>query len=228
MIASNTDFKNEYYIPHAKPSITSDVTSVSSVMDDFIREYVREAIILCLGERLGERFIFELSTDVPLPANLLKPTADPKWDKLLNGETYTNGDGDSVTWRGMRFKEFNSDVYKNIFTPYVFYQYEKNAHIFRGGAANAIPDVKNATVVSAGPKVINAMRKFIDFVQSRNATPNIIDKGGLIGVDWYSSFGGNKEICLYRYINEKNELDPTTFEDFNPKSWDFRTNQYGI
>ena len=40
MITKNTYYKNNVYIPHAKPSITSDVTTVSAELEDFIYNVV--------------------------------------------------------------------------------------------------------------------------------------------------------------------------------------------
>lgn len=230
MIINNTLFVDEYYIPHARPSITNDITTVDAKASNFISKYVRECLIKTLGTRMAVELISNLeegSTDI---SNVLKSTADQKWRDLVYGVVYTNPQGESREWRGILYKEFGADVYKSFLVPYVYWHYEQNADSFQGGAAIATPNVKNARVASASPKVTKAFRDFVTHVQGLSWRPDVFSRNGAIGVDWYLG-GAVEEISLYQYItdmsNVKTNTDLDKFEKFQGQRWEM-PNQFGI
>jgi len=222
MITDNTYYINELYIPHAKPSISSDVTTVSAELNDFIEEYERECLIKSLGELYIE---FESQLDYS-ETNGLKSGADSKWDDLLNGKSYTDPSGKSVQWRGIRFKKVSSDTKptRSFLANYVYYNFEENYNSFRSGTGN-VKKPKNVEVVSPAPKVIKAWRKMVEMIQGREPQGNVLVRRMGVGVDWYNE---NREVSLYKFINDMNDETADTYENFTPGYWDGMKNQLGI
>lgn len=224
MITKNTYYKGEIFIAHAKPTITDSVTGVSADLTDFIDEYEREVLVKSLGNQLAYEFMDELDDSRP---DGLKAGADAKWDKLLNGEDYTDINDEDKTWRGIRFKNIlGGDTYDRSFLAYyVYFFFERDFDITRSNIGNQQEEATNAVRVSATQKTVNAWNKFVKLVQGGKATPTIIYKSYGIGVDHYHS--GGEEINLYQYIQDKNALVEDTYADFNPKTW-MTMNQFGI
>ena len=223
MITNNTYYINELYIPHAKPSVSSDVTTVSAELDSFIDDYERECLIKSLGFQLTTLFYDELDL---LQPNFLKVTADSKWDDLLNGKTYTNKNGDLVSWRGIRYKNVPSAEYNRSFLAnYVFYNYESNADVFRTGVGYVKGKAKNAEERSPAPRAINAFRKMVDMIQGREFKKEIIESRFGYGVDYYYE---NGEVTLYQFIRDINDTVADTYPNFKPGKWNVYKNQFGI
>ena len=224
MITNNTYFTNQLYIPHAKPSITSDVTTVSAELNAFIEKYERECLIKCLGFQLFKEFEAQLDSG---ETNGLKGGADTKWDDLLNGKEYTDPQGKLVNWRGIRFKNATGDTAPNrsFLANYVYYHYEENHDIFRVGVGNVKPKAKNAETASAAPKVIRAWREMVEMIQGREVSGRLLIKNFGFGVDYYNI---NQEVTLYKFINDMNDDTPDTYSDFLPGFWDGMRNQFGI
>ncbi len=223
-ITNNTYYKDEIYIPHAKPSVTANVTTVSAELDIFIEEYERDALIKCFGFQLYTLFYVELDDT---QTNGLDAGADAKWDDLLNGKEYTNPADDAVAWRGIRYKAKFADALpsKSFLANYVFYNYEQNADIFRTGVGYVKGKGKNVSERSAVPRVINAWRKMAEIIQGREFTTTIITNRFGYGVDYYYD---NSEVTLYKFIRDMNDATPDTYPDFKPQYWNVFKNQFGI
>lgn len=222
MIIDNTYFKNEIYIPQAKPSMTSSVTSVAAEISEFIAEYVEEALIECLGSKLAYEFISNLDSTKD---NGLKDSADAKWNTLLNGEDYIDSEGESKKWKGIRYKSIEANPYnKSLLAYYVYYFFERDFDITRSNIGNQQEEGEGGRRVSADVKTVKAFNKFIDLVQGKELKPVVIQKSYGHGIDYYN---GGQKINMYQYIQDKNALVEDTYEDFNPKVWR-RINQFGI
>lgn len=220
MIIDNTYFIDEIFIPHAKPSITDNVTAISSDLLSFIKTYERDCLIKCLGYKLFKEFYSQLDST---KTNGLKEGADAKWDKLLNGFEYVNQSGEETEWKGIRQKQ--GDVYnKSFIADYVYYFYEKSADDDRVGTGNVKQESKNSMVVSKTPKVIAAWRRFFESVQGRSYFPVVIERSFGVGIDWY---GSNQEKTLYDFIKDMNSFDESNYPGFKPHAF-FNMNQLGI
>lgn len=221
MITDNTYYVDELYIAHAKPSITSDVTTVGSDLSNFIYEYEREALIKCLSLTLFNEFEKVLDKS---KANGLIDTADQKWDDLLNGVEYVDARGKTVSWRGIRYKLRTADTKptKSFLANYVFYYFERDFANFKTG--NGVMIAKGKSFKEANPtaKITRAWRKMVKMIQGEEAKPKII-RG--VGIDWFID---NGEITLYKYIRDINEITPDTYANFVPYTWDGTLNQFGI
>lgn len=224
MITNNSYYRNEIYIPHAKPSITSDVTTVSADLDFFIAKYERECLIRCLGFPLFSAFNFELDAMKP---NGLKDTANVKWNLLLNGEEYFDTSGKLRQWRGVRFKNNESEPLptRSFLANYVFFHYEENYDSFRSGVGYVKPKAANATERSPAQKAISAWRDMVYMIQGRGVVRRDFVTNFGYGVDYYNE---DEETSLYQYIKDTNSLIEGTYPDFKPHTWDVQINQFGI
>lgn len=215
MIIDNGYFIDEIFIPHAKPSITDDVTAVGADMTSFIDTYSREALIKCLGYALFKEFSEQLD---PAQSNGLKPAADAKWNELLNGKEYTDTAGNLVYWKGIRHK--TGDVYnKSFLADYTYFFYEKSEDDDRTGVGNVKQQAKNARVVSKTPKVVAAWRRFVKDVQGHDRVPTLVRKNfcgheWIGGIDWYGQH--DQEVSLYKFINDANAASPEIYAKFKP------------
>ena len=222
MIVINTYFKGEIYIPLANPSITKAVKGVALELEAFIEEYERDCLIKCLGFVLYNEFLAEIDMT---ESNGLKPTANAKWDDLLNGKTYTDVNGNNVVWAGIRQKVPNtSTTYnKSFLANYIYWYYEKNNEISRSAVGHVKPKAKNAVIMSPIARPVTAWRKFIKLVQGEKAVATPIYSRYGLGIDYFQ----NTETPLYKFINDMNSLVEDTYSDFEPKLW-VNQNQLGI
>lgn len=220
MIIDNTYFIDEIFIPHAKPSITDNVTAISSDISSFIKTYEKDCLIKCLGYKLYQELLSQLDNTKP---TLIKDGSDEKWNKLVNGGEYTDSNGELQYWKGLRNK--TGETYnKSFIADYVYYFYEKSSDDDRVGTGNVKQESKNSIVVSKTPKVVAAWRRFFEAVQGRSYFPVVIERSLGLGVDWY---GSNQEKTLYCFIKDMNELDKLNYPDFKPHSFT-NINQFGI
>lgn len=225
MIINNSYFTGDIYIPHAKPSITDDVSGVENEILSFIEDYERECLLNCLGYEL---FIeFEKNLDSTQPDGL-SGDADSKWHDLLNGKEYQYPDsGGTKIWRGLRYKSNPSKDYnKSLIAYYVYFFYERYDYITRSDAGHQQPESKNSERVSPTLKVVTAWNKFVDHVQGRENKPKVDFKSGYAIVDYFDP-SVNLDVSLYDFIRNSNELQEDTYKGFKPKNWS-RMNRYGI
>lgn len=224
MITKNTYYKNELYIPHAKSGVTSDVTTISTELQVFIDKYERENLIKSLSLLLATEFIAELDIT---ETNGLKSGSATKWNDLLNGKTYTNPAGDTVSWRGIRYKLLTSDSEPtaSFLANYVFYHYEQNYDVFRTGVGHVKPKGANTEERSPTQKVIRAWREMVDIIQGKEFKSEIILKSYGYGVDYYNN---NTDVTMYKFIRDINHDTPDTYENFKPGYWETRVNQFGL
>lgn len=224
MIIDNTYFKNEIYIPHAKPTSVAGVISVSNDVTDFISKYTSDCLLKCFGYPLFKEFSDKLdySTD-----NGLIDGAEDKWNDLLNGKEYIGADGLLTKWKGIRYKSVDTETspYDMSFLAYyVYFYYERNSDTGNAGVGQSRAKSKNAERVSPNQKITFAWENFFKIVQNNSFNPTVYVTGNGLGFDYY---GGNQEETLYSFINYMNSLDPTTYENFRPYEWT-DINQFGI
>jgi hypothetical protein len=224
MIINATYFKGNIYLPNAKNSISSTIPDVENKVLDFIKEYESDCLFKCFGSVLFNEFKTKLDDAV---TTLIKAGADAKWGLLMNGETYTNPNGDEVVWGGIRRKtnslgsSVDGEYDKSFLAQYVYFYHEKNAHIIRSGAGNKKINSANSVNANDNQKVVSAWREFIRHVQGEtDVSPYFVKEGfmGGVGVDYYAG-GNGAEVNLYQFINDKNELIADTYADFKPKKW---------
>ena len=226
IVKSATYFKKDIYLPHAKVGATDAVTDVEIRLDDFIDEYEQDCLEKCFGSRLYLEFTNNLDDTEP---TFITSGADAKWGYLLNGQSYTNSNGEAVVWKGIRQKTVSlgsSDegVYDASFlAQYIYFFHESNASITRSNAGNVRSKSANAERVSPTPKAVKAWRKFVKLVQGEMLENPYFYKNSSIGlggcaVDYYATTE-NSNISLYQFIADQNDLVEDTYENFEPKAW---------
>lgn len=222
MIVKTSFFKNEIYLPHAKASITDSVKDVENKLEDFINIYERDALEKCLG-RLSIEFFNEIDAQ---KTSLIKQGADPKWDWLMNGHSYTDSKGIEKEWLGIRRQNRPLGVAKtepdySFLAEYIFFYYESNANEIRTDVGNKKLKAANTTNSRFNRKAVLAWRRFVDAVQGNSDYKRTFFKGGFLGgygVD-YQGEDRSFNVSLYEFINDMNGLNKETYQNFNPKYW---------
>lgn len=214
MIVNNTFYSGELYIPQAKPSITNGI----GTDDDFAfinNQYEEDCLIKCLGSEMYNDLVDNIDTG---QANLLKVTADTKWDYLINGERYIIN-SKNKSWRGLRFKSpiTNSTYNFSLLAYYVFFHYEKHRYSIMSRVGERKISDTNARQVYIDNKAIFAWNKFVELVvgdnKSKRAYFNSFNR--LVGVDHFNHSG----FCtLYEYIEDVNNLRDS-FPNFTKNSF---------
>ena len=233
MIINTTYFKGDIYLPHAKPGISDSITDVESKVVDFINEYDQDCLEKCLGIRLATEFFNKLDSSTP---TFIKVGEDVKWNRLLNGHTYTKANGDVVVWKGIRRGTvslgepvINCKHDKSFLADYVYFYYESNSFITRGDAGSGKNKSANSETVMPNFKVTKAWRSFFNTVQGDNTKNTIVFRDGILGGYGVDYFYGQDQFdaTLYQFIRDTNELVADTYINFNPKDWG-QINQFTI
>jgi hypothetical protein len=239
MIINNNYFVGQIYLAHAVQSVSDNVTGVALNLKNFRDKYELDCLVKSLGRVLATEFIPELDDT---QANGLKPTADAKWDKLLNGTNYVNEAGDAIRWEGIRRESvIGSGEYNQSFLAnYVYWFYHESFHDTVGGIGFQTGKSVNSENADPTPKVTNAWREFVSQVQgeynhygwhgchSENNVEIFNTRYGL-GISGFSTNNNTGLVSMYQFILDTNETTPDTYEDFNPKNWIVENqNQFGI
>jgi hypothetical protein len=202
-IPNNKDYNVE---PEGAPTIITD-------LEASISKYERELLLNALGVTLYDELQVAL---VDLPGS------DQKWTDLVEGRNYTNVDGKVKRWDGLKGYNGQSLIAFYIFTEYLRNDNEEYATV--GTVRNT---AKNAEVVSATPKFIKAYSQFISFYQGKLSfnEPQVLVNGfGSAGFDWYNE---SVQVSLYNYLTDCNDLEATSFPDFEFKVYESQ-NSFGI
>ena len=191
-----------------------DSPSVVSELDSFISKYERELLLNALGVTLYDE----------LQASLLDlDNADQKWIDLVRGKNYTNADGNIKRWDGLQGYDKQSLIAFYIFTEYL--RNDNETYTTTGIVKN---EAKNALVANPTPKFIKAYNQFIEAYQGGISTsrPIVVVNGfGSVGLDYYGS--ESVQVSLFRYLTDANDLDDTSFPDFEFKLYEY-ANSFGI
>jgi hypothetical protein len=224
-------FKNEIYLPHAAPNISSDLTDVESKVENFINQYERDCLVKCLGG-LSLEFFENLDSN---ESSYIKSGSDAKWNELLNGKTYSKS-GRDYFWKGIVSKfgplgtNLDSSNYKTSFLAYyIYFFYEKNDFLKKVNGGGGKVKVANLEHSNPGFKAVNAWNEFVTLVQGEEKrSPAFYKKGNFGGCYFdYSQGFEDSNVCLYEFINDMNDIDEDCYKLFEPKRWDF-INQHGI
>jgi len=224
-IVKNTFFVGDIFLPEAKPTITSDVSDIDSTLLDFLNDKEEECLSKCLGE-----LYFEFISKVNLSNdNGLIDGAEEKWDWLLNGrKEYLNPEGKKRTFKGLRYKSINGEDAKydrSLIAFYIYYFFKRETYITTTSIGSSIPKSKNSEVVSPSSKMTSAWRKFYKATMGAKTQPMFYQGKHGFGIDYYKS---DSIFCsLYTFINDMNNLNENTYENFNPFNWT-NENQAGI
>lgn len=214
-MANITDYtyylKGKKFIPNVQ-SLNAGVTDNLDKINHFITKYERELLIGFLGIALYN----ELNTALD---DL--PSADIKWQNLVNGTDYVK---DSVTYRFDGLRGFDKD---SLVAFYVFCKYMENDESYYSTTGTVKSMASNAEVFTPTRKYIDAWYIFLDKYQdseSKDEVKYIIDNyGNVVGIDYYNQQENNTLVTLETYLKD-HESD---FEGYNFKHYT-GTNSLGI
>lgn len=208
MIITTAYFKGSIHIDNAQDvAPNSSLLGNTTALDEFIQEFVPDALVKCLGYSLFNELKEELD---PQQTNGLKNTAHQKWDDLLNGKEYQI-DGVDVKWNGLIYTE--ATVQKSLLANYVYFKFMENEK-----ASMQENEVNNAIVTSAFPKVVKAWRKFHSLTIGSYNTPTVIHSQHGTGIDWLGCSNGLRS--LYQFIQDMNNIDPQTYQNWQPTAFE--------
>lgn len=122
-----------------------------------------------------------------------------KWYELLNGKEYQVDDVD-VVWRGLIFEE--NDFNRSLIANYVYYFYLMGKQKTLSGVGMVRNSAKNAVSTNSTQELVIVWNEFVDMVQE----------------------GGNGERSLYQFIDDMNDLDDETYENWLPTEFEYKNN----
>ena len=223
MIINNSYFIGEIHIPQTGTTASTLVNQNSS-LQYFIDEYELEINERALGTKLSREFYSNFDTD----GNLLV-TADPKWDRLLNGHSYVKN-GITYYWRGLI--DTKGSLPTSLMAYYVYYKYITEGVTQKTTLGVVKAEGKNASTVnvSASPTLTRAFRKMYKWYQGDdyfgygyNNAVRYYHKGALVE-DYFNGRDNTKQVSLYQFMVD-NESD---YDDWHFTPFEENVNQFGI
>lgn len=216
MITKNNYYIGDYYIPQAKPSISSDALGVDNSFNHIVNVYEEDCLVKCLGNTLYREFADQLDLT---KSNLLKDDVDQKWDRLLNGHSYTKQGSSKLSyWSGLRYKSpiIAESYNSSLLVPYVYFHYQSVQFTDTTTTGEKKNKSQNAETVNPTAKVVKAWNAFVEQAQGRQVYRELIMNRGLFGIDY---FKGDYTVSLYDFIKDMNKVE-LTYEHFEPKEWE--------
>jgi len=220
MIIDKSYFKGNLRIPNVQTDLAplGDRMGNQVDLDAYILQYEKELMTYALGYAAYKSFNDSFNVD-----GSLKPGAEQRWKDLIDGKEYTNPNGDLVKWDGLRYT-LGSFKY-SLIADYVFSKFLNDHSRTFSGTGMVKEGASGATVESSIPRVAESWDTFIDKYQGNSTEsgyPRLIQKEGLIGIDWSSDFDASN-ITLYRFLSDNDA-------DYSDAKFSFfgRINSFGI
>lgn len=167
------------------------VPNVSNELSSTISKYERELLIGFLGITLYN----ELNTAL---ADL--PSADVKWQNLVNGVDYVK---DSVTYRFDGLRGFEKD---SLVAYYVFCKYMENDESYYSTTGVVKSNAQNSNSFTPTRKYLDSWYMFLEKYQNDISTGDysyLIDNyGNVVGLDYYNQAKSNKLVTLETYLKD--------------------------
>lgn len=127
-------------------------SSVEDNLTDYIKQYEPEFLAKVLGYELSRSFIEGI--DIGSGEEM-----EDKWDKLLNGDTYTDNAGKQQKWNGLIQDTDHLPV--SPIAQFVYWHYVRDLHIQQAGTGTVKPENANSTVVSPIMKMVQAWNEMV-------------------------------------------------------------------
>lgn len=205
MIIDKSYFKGNLRIPNVQEDLTplGSRTGNQPDLDEYIAKYEIEVMLNALGYKEYKSFIqsFDLSDGSVLVG------AEQRWKDLINGKDYTSSGGTELIWRGLRYT-LGSQKY-SLIAEYVFHVFLREQSRTYAGQGMVREKAKAAENESAIPRLTDAWNDFVVKYQGDvelDEYPRIIEKPGLVGLDYSINFAESDDVSLYRFLKD-NESD---------------------
>ncbi len=196
-MANITDYtyyqKGKKAIPNVN-NLNAEIVGVPSNgvnIDHFIVKYEREFMIGFLNIALYNELNSALDD---------LPSADIKWQNLVNGTDYVK---DSVTYRFDGLRGFDND---SLAAFYVFCKYLENDESYYSTTGTVKAKAQNSNIFTPTRKYMDAWFIFLDKYQDseyKQGEKYIIDGfGNVVGIDYYNQEGGDTLVTLETYLKD--------------------------
>lgn len=214
MIINSSFFQGDIHLSQVGDNASSSANN-NALLQKAILEYEPEILKKGLGRKLYDEF------DASLEVNgTLKGTADPKWDRLLNGHTYTN-DSIDYYWRGI--VEKHGTYQKSLIAYYIYCHYLIDNNTINTVMGTGKGKSKNVRGASPVNKHTKAWRKFYEWYYGKSEGSQGIaywDRGVYIE-DYFQGDDNTKEVSLFQFLTDNKEDYPSWYftNVENKNSW---------
>ena len=186
MFLKPSDFTGEYTIPNLGDTLVeSNKLGNNKLIQGIYNKELKKELIRLLGFNLYKELEGVIDLD---EANRLKPSADEKWDFLLNGK---------------------DDYFGLIhaFIPLVYFHYLRITNSELTGLGVSKQKSKGADIFSSKSKAVDSYRAYIENVYGGVNYRNIIEFEGVFSVTYAS--GENELKSVYDFLNDNTDLFTT-------------------
>lgn len=169
-----TRLSNFTYGNYQIANLTSAEVNVDVQLMIQIQKYETECLRMMLGDVLYADFMSNLELDSD-GFWKLKSSANEKWEWLLNGYSYQNGDCD-ITWRGLVITVAtiqDKEVIETMMASYVFYKYSLNTRTLNTGTGEGKLTADNTTQERSSNKRVDAWNEFVQWAGFGSSKSNV-------------------------------------------------------
>lgn len=169
-----TRLSNFTYGNYQIANLTATEVNVDVQLKIQIQKYEKQCLRLMLGDELYTTFMSNLELDSDGYWKT-KASADVKWDHLLNGYSYQNGECDRV-WDGLVKKVAtieSTDVFETMMAPYVFFFYSLNTRTLNTGTGEGKMTADNTTQDTSKNKRADAWNEFVQWADFGFSKSNV-------------------------------------------------------
>ena len=203
MIINDSYFKGDIYLAQVAQESRSGLVNNAVNLTYFIDKYERRI----LEKGLGQVLTGGLYSSVDTNGKILDSAIGTRFDRLLNGESYTK-DGIDFLWKGLVVKE--GLLNRSMMAYYVYFKY-----VTENGEAHT------ETNPGKSRNVVNAYRSFLEWygeVKCYNE-PSIYYRNGFLVEDYFNGQDNSDVVSLYKYMTDHKEDFPewkfTRMENIN-------------
>lgn len=203
MIINDSYFKGDIYLAQVAQESRSGLVNNAVNLTYFIDKYERRI----LEKGLGQVLTGGLYSSVDTNGKILDSAVGTRFDRLLNGESYTK-DGIDFLWKGLVVKE--GLLNRSMMAYYVYFKY-----VTENGEAHT------ETNPGKSRNVVNAYRSFLEWYGEVNCyyEPSIYHRNGFLVEDYFNGQDNSDVVSLYKYMTDHKEDFPewkfTRMENIN-------------
>ena len=195
-------FVGELHVPQVGEGSSSKINN-NDEFQRFLDEYEVDIMDLALGKQTSN----ELFSNVHSQTGMIINGADPKWAKLIEGDTYESK-GRQLFWQGIRNR--TGSVSRSMIAYYVYYKYMTDNIIQKSTLGMVRGQAENSITASTIPTLTRAWRKLYKWYGDCNYNYSHGSHYRYRGLSVSDYFGDNNtnEVSLYRYMSDHRDEFP--------------------
>lgn len=195
MIIDTSYFIGEIYLPQVGGSASEFVNNNNSIQW-YIDKYECEILYKGLGKQLADEFLSNIE-----PTGGLIPSADAKWDRLLNGFSYVKNDI-TYYWKGLI--NVKGSYKSSLMAYYIYYKYIESG-LFQNSTLGIVKAVsENSNSVSANTVLTKSWNDMLDWYggecYNNSVAPQYIK--GIAFYDYFNGKDNTKEVSLFTFLTD--------------------------